>query len=117
MRGIVIIRSFIIALTILAVPLVVAQDAAWRAIADWAQMPEGRTWGSTSTLDVDRSGNLWVFERCGGNSCAESTLPPIVQFDPAGKFLRGFGAGLFVFPHGIHADREGNLGQKRYWAG
>ena len=89
--------------------MVVAQDAAWRAIADWAQMPEGRTWGSTSTLDVDRSGNLWVFERCGGNSCAESTLPPIVQFDPAGKFLRGFGAGLFVFPHGIHADREGNI--------
>jgi len=24
----------------------------------WAKMPEGRAWGSTSTLDVDRSGNV-----------------------------------------------------------
>jgi DNA-binding beta-propeller fold protein YncE len=102
-------RILIISLSTLMVPLVLAQDAAWRAIANWAQMPAGRTWGSTSTLDVDRSGNVWVFERCGENSCADSALPPILQFDAAGKFLRGMGAGLFVFPHGIHVDREGNI--------
>ena len=103
------IRNLVTALSILATPFVVAQDAAWRAIAGWAQMPAGRTWGSTSTLDVDRGGNVWVFERCGANACDASPLPPILQFDPAGKFLRGFGAGLFVFPHGIHVDRDGNI--------
>ncbi|MEO7505836.1 MAG: peptidyl-alpha-hydroxyglycine alpha-amidating lyase family protein [Pyrinomonadaceae bacterium] len=103
------VRNLIIVLSFVVVPLVVAQEAAWRTITGWAKMPDGRTWGSTSTLDVDRSGNVWVFERCGANSCEESTLPPVIQFDPSGKFLRAFGAGLFVFPHGIHADREGNI--------
>ena len=93
----------------LTLPLVVAQDAPWRAIHNWAQMPDGRTWGSTSTLDVDRAGNVWVFERCGENACAESTLPPVIQFDPNGKFVRAFGQNLFVFPHGIHSDRDGNI--------
>ena len=100
-------------LALLAAPILatqgVAQDAAWRALSHWATMPDGRTWGSTSTLDVDRSGNVWVFERCGDNSCAESALSPVIQFDPAGKFVRAFGANLFVFPHSIHADREGNV--------
>ena len=51
---------------------------------------------------------------CGCSNAAAQTLdasplPPILQFDPSGKFLRGFGAGLFVFPHGIHVDRDGNI--------
>jgi len=106
MRGL---RKLMVALSFVVVPWVVAQDAPWRTIDGWAKMPEGRAWGSTSTLDVDRDGNVWVFERCGANSCAESSLPPVLQFDPAGKFVRAFGADRFVFPHGIHVDREGNV--------
>lgn len=102
-------RYLVITLCLAVTSLVAAQDAAWRTITNWAAMPEGRTWGSTSTLDVDRGGNVWVFERCGANACDASTLPPVIQFDPAGKFLRAFGAGLFVFPHGIHVDRDGNV--------
>ncbi len=109
MRGINSIRNLVIALSFVVVPFVVAQESGWRTIAGWAKLPEGRAWGSTSTLDVDRGGNVWVFERCGVNSCAESALPPILQFDPTGKYVRGFGAGLFVFPHGIHVDHDGNI--------
>jgi len=29
---------------------------------------EGRTWGQTSQLSLDRDGNVWVAERCGGNT-------------------------------------------------
>ena len=75
----------------------------------WAKLPDGRKWGSTSAVDIDRSGNIWVFERCGGNNCAASSVPPIVQLDSSGKFLKAFGAGMFVFPHGIFVDREGNV--------
>ena len=102
-------RLLIMALAIVVAPFVVAQDAAWRTITGWAQMPAGRTWGSTSTLDVDRGGNVWVFERCGENACDASSLAPVIQFDPAGKYVRSFGAGLFVFPHSIHVDRDGNI--------
>ena len=32
------------------------------------------------------------------------------QIDPAsGKVTRSIGAGLFVFPHGLHVDRDGNI--------
>ena len=49
-------RGFVVALSFVVVPLVLAQDAAWRTVTGWAKMPEGRAWGSTSTLDVDRGG-------------------------------------------------------------
>jgi sugar lactone lactonase YvrE len=38
-----------------------------------------------------------------------STLPPILKFDRSGKLVTSFGAGMMIFPHGIHVDRDGNL--------
>src|SRR6266567_1215886 len=75
----------------------------------WARLPDGRKCGQTSAIDVDRDGNIWVFERCGANSCAGSNAAPVVKLAPSGKYLRSFGAGMFVFPHGIHVDRAGNV--------
>jgi hypothetical protein len=31
------------------------------------------------------------------------------KFDPNGKMVAQFGQGMFVFPHGIHVDRDGNI--------
>ena len=81
----------------------------YTAVERWGQLPAGRTWGSTSAVDVAPNGHVWVAERCGANTCAGSTLAPILEFDPAGKLVRSFGAGMFVFPHGFHLDREGNV--------
>src|SRR5713226_6958555 len=86
-----------------------AQDNPYRVVEGWAQLPDGRKWGSTAAVDVDANDHIWVAERCGANSCADSNLPPVLEFDPSGKLLRSFGAGLFVFPHGIGVDREGNV--------
>ncbi|HYT86841.1 MAG TPA: peptidyl-alpha-hydroxyglycine alpha-amidating lyase family protein, partial [Burkholderiales bacterium] len=46
---------------------------------------------------------------CGANSCAGSNVEPVVKLGPSGNYLRSFGAGMFVFPHGIHVDRDGNV--------
>ncbi len=82
----------------------------YRTIEGWAKLPEGRTWGATSAVDIANDGqSVWVAERCGANSCAGSNLDPILRFDANGNFVRSFGAGLFVSPHGIHVDRDGNL--------
>ncbi len=82
----------------------------YRAVDDWAKLPEGRAWGSTSAVDIDPDGaSVWVAERCGANSCAGSTLPVVLKFDAAGRLVTSFGAGMFIFPHGIHVDREGNV--------
>ena len=56
-----------------------------------------------------RTAIIWVAERCGANTCAGSNLPPILEFDPSGKLLKSFGAGLMIFPHGFHVDADGNV--------
>jgi sugar lactone lactonase YvrE len=85
-------------------------------IEGWAKMPEGRTWGATSAVDIDRDGkSIWVAERCAANRCVNqqtgevSPLDVVLRFDENGKLVRSFGAGMFVFPHGIHVDRDGNI--------
>lgn len=82
----------------------------YRTVENWAKMPEGRTWGATSAVDIDPDGkSIWVGERCGANTCAGSNLPAVLKFDSSGKLVKSFGAGMFVFPHGIHVDRQGNV--------
>jgi len=79
-------------------------------------LPDGRTWGSTSAVDVDKDGrSIWVAERCGVNSCADpatgrmSPLDPVLKFDSTGRLVKSFGAGMIAFAHGIHVDRDGNI--------
>jgi streptogramin lyase len=81
----------------------------YRTIENWAKLPEGRSWGSTAGVSVDRRGNIWVAERCGANTCAGSNLAPILEFDPSGKLLKSFGEGMFLFPHGLTVDQHGNI--------
>ena len=77
---------------------------------DWVDLPDGRTWGSTAGVDVDPDGrHIWAINRCGANSCAESDLDPILKIDPQGNVVASIGGGLFLFPHGIHVDRDGNI--------
>jgi sugar lactone lactonase YvrE len=78
-------------------------------VRDIVSMPDGRVMGSGNAVDVDSQGNIWVFERCGANSCSDSTVDPILKFSPEGNLLNSFGAGMFVFPHGIIVDDEDNL--------
>ena len=82
----------------------------YQTIEGWAKMPAGRTWGSTSAVDIDKDGvSIWVAERCQANSCLNSNLDPIMKFDANGNLLTSFGAGMLIFPHGIHVDHEGNI--------
>ena len=82
----------------------------YRTIDGWAKMPDGRTWGSTSAVEIDRDGkSVWVAERCGTNACAGSTLDPILLFDSTGTLVRHFGSGMILSPHAITVDRDGNV--------
>jgi streptogramin lyase len=82
----------------------------YRTIEHHFKLPEGRTWGSTSAIEIDKDGrSIWVAERCGANSCLNSNLPSILKFDASGTLVKSFGEGLLIFPHGIYVDRDGNL--------
>ncbi len=87
-----------------------SQPNPYRTVENWFRMPEGRTWGSTSAVEIDPDGkSIWVAERCGQNSCAGRNEASILKFDSSGKLLKSFGEGRFLFPHGIHVDQGGNV--------
>ncbi len=113
------------AMAVVSVSALVAQTAMaptndapnpYTVVEGWAKMPQGRTWGATSAVEIDPDGkSIWVAERCGANSCwdpktnAPSLLDIVLKFDENGNVVKSFGAGMMIFPHGIHVDREGNI--------
>jgi len=78
---------------------------------------DGGRWGEVIRVHVNRDGNIWIFHRCfntipaGHATCIGrgDANPPILEFDPSGKLLKSFGAGLFAYPHGFTIDPDGNL--------
>ena len=84
-------------------------------IKDWGPLPDGRVWGSTAGVDIGPDGHVWAYDRCGDyglgtGGCDNSNVDPILKFDRhTGEVLTSFGAGLFVVPHGIHVDSDGNV--------
>jgi len=85
------------------------QPNPYRSELGFLKLPAGRVMGSTSAVAVDSKGHIWVAERCGANLCANSSIDPIMEFDAAGNFIKAFGGGLTVFPHGFYIDREDNV--------
>jgi DNA-binding beta-propeller fold protein YncE len=77
----------------------------------WAELPDGRTWGTISAVYHAGTGNIWVAERCGGNqNCLDTPdLDPILLIDANGRVIKSFGAGLLVWPQGIFVDSESNV--------
>jgi DNA-binding beta-propeller fold protein YncE len=92
-------------------------DPDWPALPATMKGPGGRKWGEVIRVHVAPGGNIWVFHRCfndqpnGDATCLNrgDANPPILEFSPAGRLLRSFGAGLFAEPHGFTVDREGNI--------
>jgi sugar lactone lactonase YvrE len=86
----------------------------YRVIRDWAQLnSEGRAWGGSNGVAIGRDGkSVWAVDRCSPGTtpgCLGSKGNPVHHFDESGKEIRSFGGGMFVWPHGIHIDRDGNV--------
>jgi DNA-binding beta-propeller fold protein YncE len=86
----------------------------YRIIRDWAQFTrESRPWGGSNGVAIDKDGtSVWATDRCSPGTtpgCFGTTANPVHHFDPSGKEVRSFGSGMFVWPHGNHVDRDGNV--------
>ena len=88
----------------------------YRLVDDWAQLPDGREIGAVGKVTMDPDGeHLWAVIRCDagfdmfGYECLNSDLDPVVKFDMDGNVVTSFGGGLFIWPHGIDVDSEGNV--------
>lgn len=95
-------------LALLAAPLG-AQESTYRMTEGWAQLPEGFVWGQIAAVDLDSAGNLYVFQRCGANTCIGSSDAPLLKFSPDGQLLWSWGSGMIVWPHGLEIDREDKI--------
>ena len=92
----------------------------YQTVENWAKLPDGRTMGAVGKVTIDPDGeHIWAVIRCDatepdrfGNECLDSDLDPILKFDQQGNVVESFGAGLFIWPHGI--SMEVSLGQESY---
>jgi sugar lactone lactonase YvrE len=107
----------IVTLTSMSGDRVYAQDVdpnaapnPYREDVGWAKTALGRPFGSTIGVDIDRDGkSVWVYDRCGGGTCQNSKIAPVMKFDPTGKLVAAFGSGLVNDPHGLYVDRDNNI--------
>src|SRR5262245_26674758 len=93
-------RVLLIAVTESSTTVLLGQDNPYRLPEGCPQLPTGMKFGAVISADTDAKGNVWVFHRSD---------PTILQFDSSGKLLKSFGTNMFVQPHGMAIDREGNL--------
>ena len=70
--------------------------------ANWPQLPKGYNFGECSGVDVDKKGNVWVFNR--GHW-------PVIEFDRRGKMLQAWTQDTFPVKtaHGVRVGPDGNL--------
>jgi DNA-binding beta-propeller fold protein YncE len=87
-----------------------SQPNPYQTVEGWFKLPAGRSWGSSSAIDIAPDGkSVWIAERCGANTCVGSKVDPVLHFDANGKLIKSFGTGMFVFPHGMFVDKQGNV--------
>src|SRR5438477_12294821 len=68
-----------------------------------------RAWAKTNNRFVDGKDNVWMMDRCEDKGCQGSHESPIWELSPYGKVLKNFGADMFLFPHTVKPDAEGNV--------
>ncbi len=75
------------------------------------QLPEGRKLGAPIGVEIDHSDGktLWIYERCGADTCVGSSLDPVMKLDANGRMVTNFGGGLVNWPHGFYVDRAGDV--------
>jgi DNA-binding beta-propeller fold protein YncE len=88
----------------------------YRLVDGWAKFSDGREIGAVGDVEIDLDGrHVWAVLRCDaggeqfGYECLESDLDPVVKFDPEGDAVTSFGGGMFIWPHGLDVDSQGNV--------
>ena len=72
----------------------------YEVVENWAKLPPGWSFKEIGSVGVDRSDNVYVFNR--GEH-------PMLVFDRAGNFLRSWGEGVFPRAHGLSLGPDDTL--------
>src|SRR5438270_11515629 len=74
----------------------------YKVVSGWPTLPKGHNFGEVSGVDVDRQGNVWVFNR--GHW-------PVMQFDRSGKLLQSWSEDTVHLKsaHGLRVGPDGSI--------
>jgi len=108
----------ILALLVVVIPMVLRGASTvphFEFDASFPQMPTGKVFGDVSSVTTDSANHVWVIHRprtVTGDRA--NVLPPVVEFDEAGKFVNAWGGPGpgFEWPereHGIFVDANGDV--------
>jgi DNA-binding beta-propeller fold protein YncE len=88
----------------------------YRNVDGWAKLSGVRQIGAVGDVDIDPDGrHVWAILRCDaggdkfGYECLDSDLDVVVKFAADGNAVASFGGGMFVWPHGLEVDAQGNV--------
>jgi sugar lactone lactonase YvrE len=68
--------------------------------AGFLEIPSQVKLDSVSAVECDSRGQIYVLHR---------GEPPLLQFDRNGRYIKGWGKGMFKVAHGLRVDRENNI--------
>ncbi len=77
-----------------------APDLGYHAVPHGLQIPDDQEMGAPSSVVWTTKNTLLVFNR-GAN--------PLMEFNPDGSFVRSWGQGEYLRPHGMRLDPDGNI--------
>ncbi|WP_425616158.1 redoxin domain-containing protein [Anatilimnocola sp. NA78] len=66
----------------------------------FVELPKDVELGAVSAVAIGKDDEIYILQR---------GEVPLLAFDKTGKYLRGWGQGLFKVPHGLRVDKEGHI--------
>jgi len=79
---------------------------------NWPKIPNGWSLGQVASAAADEQDNIWILHRPKSIRPGQKTGPPVMEFDQAGNYIRGWGGPGegYDWPqseHGIYVDYKG----------
>lgn len=77
-----------------------APNVNYIVVPDFFQLPAGESFVEVAGIAISSKGHIYVFHR---------GKHPLIEFDPAGKFVRSIADDLFVTAHAVRVDLDDNI--------
>src|SRR5215467_12303165 len=87
----------------------------YQLVKDWMQLPNNFHQSQVSAVGVDTNQNIFFLQRTDrtwGDTLPDSLISSNTIFlvdKETGKVINGWGANLFIMPHGLSVDHENNV--------
>ena len=97
-------------------PAVAGEVPVFQVDPSWPKIPNNWVLGQVPSVSVDAQDHVWILQRPGSLKPEDTSraAPPVLEFDAAGNFLRGWGGPGegYEWPeseHGLYVDHKGYI--------